>query len=365
MSEIFDFLKTPMGQGLLGAAFTGLATANRGTPINNLGKAGMGGLLGYTNAVNQQDKMAEQAMQNKVRQMQLAEMERKQNAWNSLKGSVPPEMMPFVELAPEAAAKSMFKEQEKPQLVTVQTPQGPMQRWVRPGESTGFDVGPPVDKESALPWYVRKGQDGQMSIDPAYADLEKTKASFGRPPAQPMAPVAYVDPATGQTVWGTITEARGKPAANYSPAVQGAVAGAKVTGEALAKKDINMSGLDTVLGEARSLLEGRATGARPTGSAVGTAVDAAGALVGIDPSGAKEASRLKAISGALTAKMPRMEGPQSDKDVQLYKEMAADVGNSMLPVGRRLAALKTVEALNSKYAKPSNADDPLGIRSGR
>jgi hypothetical protein len=44
-----------------------------------------------------------------------------------------------------------------------------------------------------------------------------------------------------------------------------------------------------------------------------------------------------------------MEGPQSDKDVQLYKEMAADVGNDALPRGQRLSALKVMRELYGKY----------------
>lgn len=91
-----------------------------------------------------------------------------------------------------------------------------------------------VPKEPALPWFVKKSPDGRLAIDPAYAELEKTKASFGRPPAQPMAPVAYVDE-TGKTIWGTITEARGKPAANYNPALQGQIAGAKEYGKTMAE----------------------------------------------------------------------------------------------------------------------------------
>lgn len=81
-------------------------------------------------------------------------------------------------------------------------------------------------KAAALPWYVKQGADGKTMIDPAYSDFEKTKAAYGRPPAQPMAPVAYVDD-KGQTVWGTISEAKGRPAANFNPMIQGQIAGAK------------------------------------------------------------------------------------------------------------------------------------------
>lgn len=78
LDNLSEFVKTPEGQGLLSAAFTGMATANRGTPWNNLGKAGVGGIMGYSNALTRQDQMAENAIQNQVRQMQMGEIARKQ-----------------------------------------------------------------------------------------------------------------------------------------------------------------------------------------------------------------------------------------------------------------------------------------------
>lgn len=47
---LLDFAKTPMGMGLLSAAFGGLAGANRNTPYNNLGRAGLAGIAGYSAA---------------------------------------------------------------------------------------------------------------------------------------------------------------------------------------------------------------------------------------------------------------------------------------------------------------------------
>ncbi len=53
---LLDFAKTPMGMGLLSAAFGGLAGANRDTPWNNLGKAGLAGIAGYSAADELQQK---------------------------------------------------------------------------------------------------------------------------------------------------------------------------------------------------------------------------------------------------------------------------------------------------------------------
>src|SRR3990167_5638048 len=75
----------------------------------------------------------------------------------------------------------------------------------------------------------------------------------------------------------------------------------------------------------------------PTQSGLGTAVDVVGGFFGASPQGSVQAQQLKALGGALTAKMPRMQGPQSDRDVILYRQMAAEIGDSTVPIARRKA----------------------------
>lgn len=104
-----------------------------------------------------------------------------------------------------------------------------------------------------------------------------------------------------------------------------------------------------------------------TGSGLGALRDQAGALVGLGGEGAEAAAQLKAIGGLLVSKMPRMQGPQSNLDVQLYREMAGQIGDPTVPNDVRLAAIKTIRALNEKYAgqpaaaQPAQpgADDPI------
>lgn len=102
-----------------------------------------------------------------------------------------------------------------------------------------------------------------------------------------------------------------------------------------------------------------------TGSYVGHMVDEAASATGRATEGAKAVAALQAIAGQLTSRMPRMQGPQSDKDVLLYKQMAGDLGNPLVPRETRLSALQTIRDLQKKYAsqQPSaGADlDPLGI----
>lgn len=53
-----EFLTSPAGIGIMSAIAGGLANARRGTPMNNIGRAGLAGLMGYTNAANQGEKNA-------------------------------------------------------------------------------------------------------------------------------------------------------------------------------------------------------------------------------------------------------------------------------------------------------------------
>lgn len=87
-----------------------------------------------------------------------------------------------------------------------------------------------------------------------------------------------------------------------------------------------------------------------TGSGVGAGVDWMGRQIGMSTKGDLATGQLQALEGALVAKMPKMSGPQSDKDVALYKQMAGVIGDPTIPVERKLAALQTVEEIQRRYA---------------
>lgn len=110
----------------------------------------------------------------------------------------------------------------------------------------------------------------------------------------------------------------------------------------------------SLINQAEKLLD------KATASLTGTGVDVLAGAVGVSTEGAKAAAQLKAIQGALVAKMPKMSGPQSDKDVLLYREMAGQVGDSTLPVGTRKAALETIREIQERYAKvPLGTSKPV------
>lgn len=134
-------------------------------------------------------------------------------------------------------------------------------------------------------------------------------------------------------------------------AMEPQIASATEAAESEEKRKFNMSGINATIDLADSLLSGEETGTKPTSSLLGQGYDYVASIVGKSPAGADEATQLKAIGGALTAKMPRMEGPQSDKDTLLYREMAAQVGDAGIPISQRRAALKTVKDLWAKYER--------------
>lgn len=110
------------------------------------------------------------------------------------------------------------------------------------------------------------------------------------------------------------------------------------------KKEIQAGNALGIIQEARKLLD------KGTGSYVGAGVDQAARAVGMATGGAVATAQLKALEGALMMAQPRMEGPQSNLDVSLYRQMAAQIGDPTVPAEMKKAALDSVEALHRKYA---------------
>lgn len=89
---------------------------------------------------------------------------------------------------------------------------------------------------------------------------------------------------------------------------------------------------------------------KATGSGLGAAYDASQALFGFSNAGAENAAKLKTLGGMLVSKMPKMSGPQSDKDVLLYKEMAGRIGDPTVPAAQKMAAMDTINEIQARYA---------------
>jgi len=75
---LLDYIGTPEGQGLLSAAFGGLAGARKGTPFNNIGRAGVSGIVGYNQALDQNGELEQRKQRQQLFEMQLKQMQQQQ-----------------------------------------------------------------------------------------------------------------------------------------------------------------------------------------------------------------------------------------------------------------------------------------------
>lgn len=101
----------------------------------------------------------------------------------------------------------------------------------------------------------------------------------------------------------------------------------------------------TVLGEAKGLLKA----GKATSGGFQNAVAGAARFANVTTDGMKDAAKLKNLSGWLTSNTPRMEGPQSDRDVKLYAEMAGMIGDEERTLEERRAAFSSIVGLLRKY----------------
>lgn len=116
-----------------------------------------------------------------------------------------------------------------------------------------------------------------------------------------------------------------------------------------------------IIAEAEKIID------KATGSYLGTAIDEGARAFGASTPGADAAAQLKALEGALMMAQPRMEGPQSDKDVALYKQMAGRIGDSTVPPSQKKVALDVIKTLHNRYAKgviPSQSPAPSPAPAG-
>lgn len=115
-------------------------------------------------------------------------------------------------------------------------------------------------------------------------------------------------------------------------------------------------------GQSASVVQGMLSMADPlievaTGSQTGAAADKVAGWFGASLDGAKATAQLRVLQASLMTNMPRMEGPQSDADVLLYRQAAGEIGDPTVPRGLKKAALRTIQALQGRYAEQA-ADVP-------
>lgn len=401
-SEIASFLKTPEGMGLLSGVAGYAAGARRGTPVNNIGRGLLSGVTGYAQAEDQQMQKAQADQMGKLRGMQIDQMNRqlelnkrlgealKGGAVQSLVDNVPASLAggggptignaailsgmnaatpvaktasvsPAQALADAARAAGDYESYQKAQALLLE------EKKLAPKYKQDFvqAINPETNKlENAMVAddgtykfisagvkpsiktlnlndrtvaydenTVAPGTSWRMGMTPdgaASNSLGRDRLSFDR--QQAAAPTyhdgAWVSKPTAQNPEGTIVRTP-----LYVPKAG--------TPEAMAASSKRML---PMLEEANTLLD------NSTQSWGGTIQDFVQSVGGKTNEGAKNAAKLKALEGQIMLAQPRMEGPQSDKDVALYRQMAGLVGDSTVPAETRRAALNTVYKLHQRYS---------------
>lgn len=157
---------------------------------------------------------------------------------------------------------------------------------------------------------------------------------------------------------GAEQNAKNRSDLNYAADINSEEAKGTERGKAegtIEKKIINAPALEQSLQEAETLLP------KATSGGLNTAIRGANRFFNNSTESSPTDTQLEVISANLTSNVPRMEGPQSDADVVMYKKAAGDVGNSKIPYSERLAAVQTIRKLNQKYLDQNVGDKTINL----
>jgi hypothetical protein len=337
LDEFSSFVKTPEGQGLLSAAFGGLATARRGEPINSMGKAGLAGLMGYGQAQDRIEKNASLDIQKQLHQEQIDKA--KQDA---------------ADLAAQRTfSANVGQYYESPAQQALAGGGGPTNEnaakipsFVPKFNVQGFTQGM-LETPGMMPQAVNLIAAEQARKEAAQNNLEKIRESarlkaendaiaraenaanreamlrVANGMRQPVAPTVLTDNAGNVTLLdrsGNVIkklEGVGKPSAGFEKA---GAAKKKMTGD-----------LNTAISELEKATADGGLIDKSTGSGAGAAVDAVAGFFGKATPGAIAVGQTAPIFDLVLKMVPRFEGPQSDKDTQSYKEAAGQIANPNTP----------------------------------
>ncbi|RON17953.1 hypothetical protein BK660_21940 [Pseudomonas brassicacearum] len=361
LGGLLDFAQTPMGMGLLSAAFGGLATAGRGGPINTLGAAGLSGIAGYSaagaNALKQQkaDMLRRQAQTIPTLYGQDADG----NAtfdWKSAAAlGVDPENIAKYAQLPNAGKSKVAR--------TVDVPGEGGNKQTMQYDEYGQPVGQAINSYVA-PQLVDTGATKQFAVPTAGQSFNVTMS----PAEQAANARGWANVGVKQQQNGIMQETNAiNKQGQRTQVVQdgagnfmlidkgtGAItpattqAGGKIQGgslaESLVKNQQNAQKLNPLIDQALAILPSA------TASGIGDWRDTANRFIGKTTPSAQAAAKLAAIGGNMLMMMPRMEGPQSDRDVENYKQMVGKVGDPTVPAEERAAALSALKEIIGRYS---------------
>jgi len=359
MDGLLDFVKTPEGQGLLAAAFGGLAGARRGNPINTLGIAGMSGIAGYSaansNALKSQKAQLLQQQRAVIPTLYGKDADGNTTFdWQSAAaaGLQPDDIAKYAQL-PNATKSKVAR--------TVDVPGADGGKQTMQYDEYGQPVGQAINSYVA-PQLVDTGATKQFAVPTAGQSFNVTMspaeqaanargwANVGVKQQQnsilketnninkEAARVQIVQGADGQSYLIDKGTGQARPAQIQG----GGTVQSGPLAEATVKNQKNMGKLGELIQQARQVLPDA------TASGIGAQRDAAARYFGQSTPNSQAAAKLSAIGGNMLMMMPRMEGPQSDKDVENYKLMVGKVGDPTIPAAERSAAMDALEEIISR-----------------
>lgn len=382
MAGLLDFLtndpeqQRAITQGLLSGAFG--AMAGRGSRLQAWGQGGLAGLAGYGGSLDrsamekqQAAQMQRQALQDQMLRIQLGQAQREQEIASLPQQFLRPGQLPVTMDNRDVGQPG---EQNIPQAFDTQ---GYIQALMGKSPMQALQLQAALQKDNS-PLTVKEGETllDRNTLKPVYSNAKTDKGTsdmqeFAFAQSRGEVPqgmtftewmrankragasntsVSYGNPVQGIDAAGNpvfMQPAKDGKAPYIVPGVRPPMSAAEERLAAeKAAKDKQGQQMLSVLGDAEKILkEGNATG-----SGAGTVADAVARSVGVTTKGAIDAKRLESLSGWLVANVPRMEGPQSNFDVENYRTMAGAVGDSRIPIKERLAALQEVRKLQQKYA---------------
>jgi hypothetical protein len=193
-------------------------------------------------------------------------------------------------------------------------------------------VGASLSNNAATVAEAMRGHDLTHEVGMATATKPQYQAETG----------VFVTPPTENNPQGTITKTSA-----YNPAKGTPEAMAKASGKVL-----------PILQEASAILSDA------TGSWMGAGADQVARAFGSSTKGAQAIAKLKVLEGNLMMSQPRMEGPQSDKDVMMYRQMAGRLGDPTVPIAEKRQALDEITKIHERYAGINQAQEtpaPPGV----
>lgn len=317
---IFGANADPVKRDALLATAATLLSGSGYSPVRQTGSEIMGrAMLAGQQAAAQ---AREAQLNQRYREAQIGSLQQKQQA------------SPFGSIDPDQFTPESLQEFQHTGNYGVLKPRGGLAGMgnVNPGEYTPASVAKYAQSHNYadLVRYVAPAQPSVSIVNGVPTVVMPDRSGGGAPKQNPLSTLE------------TEAEAAARLAREKSAATATGTAAGEATG-GIIKRGTNASTVLGMLDLADPLIDSA------TGSLTGAGVDKLAAVFGQAPKGAEAIAQLKVLQAALMTNMPRMEGPQSDIDVQLYRDAAGQIGDPTVPKGIKKVAVKTVRQLQQKY----------------